>query len=109
MLAAPRASIRARESVTGESNDDRESRPCPVRLDRRQGLDDRTACQVHRRRRETGRAGALYAGALLWTVLLPGPGRQALQLHGEDPRRADDEAHAGARQEAFDGADRPDV
>src|SRR5439155_9782970 len=64
---------------------------------------------IHRRRGEAGRAGDVPAGALLRSVFLPGTGHQALQLHGENSRRSDDEAHAGARQEALDGAHRPDV
>src|SRR3989454_7601896 len=90
-------------------HDEGEGRPGPVRLDRRQRLDDRATRKAHRRRGQAGRAGDVLAGALLRTVLLSGAGLQALQLYGEDPRRSDHEADAGPGEKARDRAHRADV
>ena len=58
---------------------------------------------------EQGRRGRLPAGAVLRPVLLRRAGDQVVRPHRANSRRADDQADAGARQEARDGAGRADV
>src|SRR3954470_20820315 len=76
----------------------RPRRARPGELDRRQGIDDPEARGTRPRGGETGRAVHPVPGAVLRTVFLPGPGRPVLLLHRADPRRPDDQAHAGPRQ-----------
>ena len=58
---------------------------------------------------KAGCPGHPVPGAVLRTVLLPGPGRPVLQLHRADPGRPDDQADAGPRQGDRHGRRRADV
>ena len=99
--------IRERGDARHGPNHPRRARP--GQLDRRQGIDDPEARGASPRGGQAGRPVHALPGAVLRTVLLPGPGRPVLQLHRADPGRPDDEADAGPREADRDGRRRADV
>ena len=84
-LALDRRAVRARRRMLDARCPDAPNRPRragPGHLDRRQGIDDPEARGLRARGGQAGRPGHAVPGAVLRAVLLPGPGRPVLQLHG---------------------------